>query len=156
MEEHPKFIQVGCGKDHRVGYFNIDISRACNPDLVHDVTLGLPFHDNTAEVIMANGVIEQIELDNDFVLVLNEIHRVLVPGGKFIGQVPSTDQRVLHLDPKDKRFFQVDSFKYFDHREKEWRNFGEQYGYPQFEIEVCEVNENGIIEFELRAYKNGH
>lgn len=150
-------LQIGCGTQHysnEDGWCNLDRSPACNPDIEWDITAGLPmFSDDTLDEVVANGVIEQVESNHNFVLVMNEIWRVLKYGAQFNGQVPSSDPRVLHYDPMDRRWFQKDSFNYFNVNEKAWKDFGKQYGFFPWIVLKNDVNDNGIINFRMLPAK---
>lgn len=147
-----KYINIGCGlsKIERDNWCNIDISDKCKPDLVHDLRKGLPmFEDNSLEEVVANGVLEMILPNEEFVFVLNEIWRVLKPNGQLNGQVPSIDTRVLMLDPFDRRWFQEDTFNYWNVDEHCWKQFGIQYGFLAWHVLHCKTNDNGIICFKM-------
>lgn len=139
-------INIGCGKLPLEGYKNIDKSPKAKADEYYDLDEGIHEADESVGIIEAGCVLEQV---NDLVFVLNECHRVLIPGGVLHGYVPSTDPRVLHLDPMDKHFFQIDSFKYFNGNEHHWKEFGENYGFKPWSETKAEMNENGIIFFTM-------
>ena len=148
-------INLGCGNqkfDQKDGWINIDISEAVKPDLILDITKGLPYKSDSIDEIVANGVLEQIESNKDFVFVLNECHRVLKKDGVLKGQVPSTNLSVLFLDFMDRRFFQEESFDYFNKDKHAWRNFGCQYGVLPWKDIIAKVNENGIVVFQMQPY----
>jgi len=76
-----------------VEVIGIDISDEelkLNPHLsrfvVCDVTVNLPFEDNSVDLIMSRSVVEHLNGVPDFV---KEAHRVLKPNGKFIHLFPS-------------------------------------------------------------------
>ncbi len=46
--------------------------------------LNIPFPDNTFDLVTAGSVLHEIHDDKEKLIVLNEIHRVLKPGGKFV------------------------------------------------------------------------
>lgn len=147
-------LRIGCGLDHEGDYINLDISDYCNPDIVHDIREGLDmFSDNQIEEIEANGVLEMILPNEEFRLVLNELWRVLKPGGHLLGQVPSTDQRVLCLDPWDRRWFKEETFNYFNVNENAWNQFGRMYKLLGWHVHKAKVNDNGIIIFDMSPVK---
>lgn len=151
-----KKLNLGCGNqkfNQNEGWINIDISLVVDPDIVLDISKGLPYKENSVDEIIANGVLEQFEKNETFRFILNECHRVLKKDGILKGQVPSTNMSVLCLDPWDRRFFQVETFDYFDDTKHAWNNFGKQYGFLPWQDVIAEVNENGIINFEMKPYK---
>lgn len=146
-------LNLGCGStEYLDGWINIDRSPVVKSDRLLDITKGLPYLDNEADEIHCGCVLEQLTPE-ELLIVLNECHRVLQDGGKLHGYVPSTDPRVLHLDPMDKMFFQIESFNYFDKDAVHWQRFGKSYGFlPWTKIEAT-TNPAGIIYFCMQPYK---
>lgn len=143
-------LNIGCGQDHLDDFINMDISDNCNPDIKHDIRKGLPmFKDNSLEEVMANGVLEMVLPNEEFLFVLNEIWRVLKRGGIFNGQVPSIDTRVLMLDPFDRRWFQEATFNYWNVDERCWQVFGKQYKFQPWNVISNKTNDGGIICFKM-------
>jgi len=101
--------RLGCPE----GYRSIDLQDA---DLVHDVTRGLPFPDSSVGILRAYDFLEHIP-PSHVVAVMNEIHRVLVPGGWLISRTPSTDGRGAFQDPTHVSFWNENSFWYYTQRE---------------------------------------
>ena len=144
-------LQIGCGKQHFDDFINMDISDYCAPDIRHDVRRGLPmFEDNMFQEVLANGILEMILPNEEFVFVMNEVWRVLKQDGEFCGQVPSIDPRVLMLDPFDRRWFKEETFNYWNVNEHAWKEFGTQYSFKPWFVERAKINENGIICFNMR------
>jgi len=146
-------INIGCGNKYLDGYKNIDISNKVKADEYYDICKGIKEKDNSIDEILAEGVLEQISSNEQFVFVLNECHRVLKTDGILIGQVPSTSLHVLCLDPFDRRWFLPDTFKYFDINEHCWKNFGKQYGFEPWQNIETQINEGGIINFKMTPFK---
>jgi len=74
-----KKLNLGCGWRKIPGFLNIDISPEVKPDMVVDLSEGLPFLDNTFEEIYSSHVIEHI-IPCKFRFVLEEIGRVAKNG----------------------------------------------------------------------------
>lgn len=147
-------LRIGCGFDHSDDYTNLDISDTCKPDIVHDIRNGLPmFEDNSLEEVQAWGILEMILPNEEFRLVMNELWRVLKPGGILDGQVPSTDPRVLMIDPFDRRWFHPETWRYFDYRENAYKQFGQMYKLSPWISNDFKVNDNGIVCLKWRPYK---
>jgi predicted SAM-dependent methyltransferase len=139
-------LNIGCGKSYWNGYKNIDISTAVKTDECYNIENGINEKDGSIEEIFAGCVLEQVE---DLAFVMNECHRVLRKGGTLRGYVPSTDPRVMFLDPMDKRFFQEDSFRYFVEGDNHFEDFGKNYGFMGWEKAETEMAESGILHFNL-------
>lgn len=146
-------LNIGCGNIHLDDCKNIDISSTAKADEVYDVSTGVREEDNSIEEIVCGCMLEQLDTNKDFVFVLNEFWRVLKLEGILRGYVPSTDPRVLFLDPMDKKFFQKESFNYFTYGENLYNSFGKNYGFkPWKQIEVT-LSDSGIIHFILTPVK---
>lgn len=142
-------LNLGCGNLPKVGYKNIDISSTAKADEFYDITTGLKEENYTVDEVYAGCVLEQLTHDQ-LKFVLNECHRVLVDGGTLEGYVPSTDPRVMFLDPADKLFFQEGTFEYFNKNRHAWREFGRNYGYLGWTYTETRINDSGILYFKLR------
>ncbi len=146
-------LNIGCGNIHLDDCKNIDISKTAKADEVYDVSTGIREEDDSCEEIICGCMLEQLETNKDFVFVLNECWRVLKSEGILRGYVPSTDPRVMYLDPMDKRFFQEDSFKYFLEGENPYNSFGKNYGFKPWRKIELRTSESGIIHFALTPVK---
>jgi len=146
-------LNLGCGNSPKEGFKNIDISLTAKADEFYDISKGIKEKDNSCEEVHCGCILEQIDSNKDFIFVLNEIWRVLKSDGVLTGYVPSTAPGVLYLDPMDKRFFQLESFNYFDYDKTAYINFGKNYGFkPWTNIDV-QLNEGAIILFSMTPKK---
>ena len=85
-------LNLGCGRDIRFGYVNIDVRPLPGVDLVLDLEREpLPFQDNLATEILAYDVLEHISWRR-ITFVLREIHRVLRPGGVLKARLPDVER----------------------------------------------------------------
>jgi SAM-dependent methyltransferase len=107
-----KKLNLGSGKRKHDGFINIDNRAEFDPDLVCDITAGLPFDDNSIDHVLANDFLEHIPIGKT-VKVVEEIWRVLKPGGTFESLTPSTDGRGAWQDPTHVSFWNQNSWLYF-------------------------------------------
>ena len=105
-------LNLGCGLRRRKGYINIDNRKEVNPDMRLDVTEGLPFEDGTVDEIQAIDFLEHIPIGK-VVPLIEEIYRVLKPGGSFVSLTPSTDGRGAFQDPMHVSFWNFNSWLYY-------------------------------------------
>lgn len=119
VREKGTILNLGCGYRKIEGAINIDNRAECSPDLLCDVTEGLPFSDNSICEVKAFDFLEHIPIGKT-VVVLEEIYRVLKPGGKLEHLTPSTEGRGAFMDPNHVSFWNENSFKYFI--DEEYRN----------------------------------
>jgi glycosyltransferase involved in cell wall biosynthesis len=106
------------------GYKSVDLR---NADLVCDIRQGLPLPDSSVGCIRAYDFLEHIPLCRDstcdhggdgvrakcVVGLMNELYRVLAPGGWLVTRTPSTDGRGAFQDPTHVSFWNPNSFWYY-------------------------------------------
>ena len=77
----PTKINLGCGYLEEEGSVGIDI-KDCGQDIVWDIRQGIPFPDNSADIICSSHFVEHLSDDETHDLFL-EVLRVLKVGGTF-------------------------------------------------------------------------
>lgn len=113
-------LNLGCGF-HKIGepdWINIDNRDEVNPDMLLDITEGLPFGDDSVDEVRCFDFLEHVPIGKTIALV-EEIYRVLKNGSSFESFTPSTDGRGAFQDPFHVSFWNANSFLYFcdaDHR----------------------------------------
>jgi len=80
-------LNVGCGRDTRSGYVNIDIQPLDTVDVVADAK-NLPFPEGVAEEILASDILEHFPWRQTKV-VLRRWHRLLKDGGRLFLRTPN-------------------------------------------------------------------
>lgn len=154
-------LNLGCGYRKLEGFVNIDNRESVDPDLLCDVIpglpaltgdliIGLPYDDNSVDMVRAYDFLEHIPIGK-VVPVMNEIYRVLKPGGIFESSTPSTDGRGAFQDPTHVSFWNHNSWWYYSI--PEYRHL---YGITaDFEIvKIEDINSgNGIIHTHVIARK---
>jgi predicted SAM-dependent methyltransferase len=106
------WINLGCGYRKLDKFINIDSRPETNPDMVLDVIEGLPFEDETVDLVAAVDFLEHIPIGK-VVPVIEDIYRVLKMGGSFISVTPSTDGRGAFQDPTHVSFWNKNSWLYY-------------------------------------------
>jgi len=99
-------LNLGCGKDYKEGWVNLDIQKSVKADVYHNIEMGLPFDDNTFDRVFARCVLEHV---SNPLKVMEEIWRVLKPSGVLEFNLPfvgSLDSYQFH----HKSFFTPRSF----------------------------------------------
>lgn len=106
-----KKLHIGCGKDIKKGYINLDIAKLPGIDVVHDLnTFPYPFKDNTFYEILANSVIEHVD---DVIKVVTELHRISKPNAVMKIRVPYFHAAGGLAIITHKHFFNADAFNNF-------------------------------------------
>jgi len=140
-------INIGCGNSKMDGWKNVDIFPDVQPDECYDIQEGIREETESVDEVFAGCVLEQVD---DLGFIMNECHRILKEDGVLRGYVPSTDPKVMFLDPNDKKFFQEDSFRYFVRGHNLFENYGKNYGYSGWSSVETKINDNGILHFILK------
>jgi SAM-dependent methyltransferase len=108
-----------------------------------DLTTTLPFSDNSISSISAYDVLEHIPrwertetgIGFPFIFLMNEIHRVLIPGGIFIAVTPAFPNDEAFKDPTHVNLIAKSTIQYFVEPEPWARLLG--YGYTgSFSVEA--------------------
>lgn len=103
-------LNIGCGKDIREGWVNLDRAGLPGVDVVHDVqVLPLPFGDRTFDEILCKDILEHV----DYIPLLKDIHRILKANGKLAIRVPHFTSKDAYGDPTHRNLFTVHTFRYF-------------------------------------------
>lgn len=105
-------LNVGCGKDIRPDYVNLDIAQLPGVDVVHDLTrFPWPFAENSFDEIELINVLEHLP---DTISTLEELHRIARPGAKISIRVPFWNSPDMLADPTHKRSFSERTLNFFD------------------------------------------
>lgn len=103
-------VNLGCGHKKLEGYLNVDCDASLSPDLVCDISKGLPFEDRSVERVVCEQVLEHI---SDYKYLISEIHRVLKFGGSVKFTVPHKDCLAAYGDPDHVRHFVMETFMHY-------------------------------------------
>ena len=91
----PSVLNIGCGRICPPEHYGIDLEEFAGVDQVCDVTKGLPFKttgdEGIFDIVITKDILEHIPAGEHGVRFLEEVYRVLKPGGKLYLEVPSTD-----------------------------------------------------------------
>lgn len=101
-------LNLGCCDDHRVGYVNVDIAPPA--DQIVDLRGPWPWPDSSVEEVLARDVFEHLP---DRIHTMNELWRVLRPGGRAFIEVPSALSAGQFQDPTHCSDWVRNSFQYF-------------------------------------------
>lgn len=103
-------VNLGCGKDIRAGWINVDKADLPGVDVCHDLThIPLPFASNSCVDVLCKDVLEHLE----YLPVIRDIHRILEPGGRVTIQVPHFTSKDAYADPTHRSFFTTNTLRYF-------------------------------------------
>ena len=104
-------LDVGAGAKHDDGYLTLDVVPFFRPDVLGTL-VALPFGDDHFEEVRCHHVLEHMER-RDLVPVMNEMWRVLRPGGVVDIEVPVYPHLEAVADPTHLSFYHSATFEYF-------------------------------------------
>jgi len=145
----PKGVCLNLGSGYRKleGFINIDNRAEVEPDLLCSVLDGLPYSDNSVDMIRADDFLEHIPIGKT-IQVITEIWRVLKPGGIFESSTPDAETgQGAFQDPNHVSFWVENSWLYYSdpaHRDL----YGTE---ADFEIESITRSEIGNRVFHLHV-----
>lgn len=136
-------VDLGCGRHKRPGFLGIDRLQLDGVDMVWDVRDGLPFGDGTVDYVVADNLMEHI--GEDFIYLMNRLHRALRTGGRLTIIVPGVHAPVAAFsDPTHVRWFTPETWDYFDYGHPRWQEYGQNYGIRPWRVLRCEVRDRFI------------
>jgi SAM-dependent methyltransferase len=111
----PSILNLGCGRGCKPEHYGIDIEDYVGVSKVWDLTQGIPIDGNTFDEVIAKDILEHIPQGKLCVKIMEEIYRVLKPGGRAYIDVPSTDGGGVGAfgNPYHISFWNKDTIKYY-------------------------------------------
>jgi len=104
-------LNLGCGRDIRKGYVNLDVAKLEGVDVVHNINeFPYPFKDNEFEEVYCKHVLEHVD---DLIPVMEELTRISKPVGKIKIIAPYFAGQGAYNDPTHQKFFTYRTFEYF-------------------------------------------
>ena len=116
-------LNLGCSDRHLPGYVNVDIVPPA--DELADLRQRWPWPDSSIAEIKAFDIIEHLP---DKIHTMNELWRVLAPGGTVEIEVPTTEGRGADQDPQHCSYWNRNSFFYYTAGNPHRERFGTAYG----------------------------
>ncbi len=143
-------LNVGCGLDIRSaadGWVNLDVAALPGVDVVHDIfTLPWPFKDGEFDALYAAHILEHVPhslpgvTKDGFVAILEEMWRILKPGGLLQIRVPHYLGDYAIHDPTHTRLVHPRNFDYFSPDTEYGRKYG-HYTVARFRLESEQVTD---------------
>lgn len=106
-----KILHIGCGKNKRLGAVGVDLRAFDDVDVVHNLdSFPYPFSECQFDRVVAEHVLEHLD---DLVAVVEEIYRILKPGGRLEITCPHFSSADTFTDITHKHFISSRSLDYF-------------------------------------------
>jgi predicted SAM-dependent methyltransferase len=147
-DNRKNILNLGCGADIREDAVNLDIIKRKGVNVVYDFKKRIPFVEGRFERVIANYVLCQICLPEDFMCVMNEIWRVLKKEGILEIRVPDARFACAFQDPMDCRRFVKETFDYFDKDHYRYKVFN--YGFKPWKIITIKKEREDRLYAELQ------
>ena len=103
-------LNLGCGGRKAPGQLGVDRYPGSRADIRADLDRPLPFAESCADRVVLEHVLEHVA---EPVRLIEEIYRILKPGGVLQVEVPYFAHPDAFRDPTHRRFFTWGSFDYF-------------------------------------------
>ncbi len=128
-------LNLGCGKDTKEEYLNIDIKEYRGVDMLYDLNdIPYPFDDNSVDEIRAIDILEHLD---DPIAQLEEWWRICKPGARIKIQVPHYRNMDAYTDLTHKHFFTRKSLDYFDPSKQYCKKYP-RYSHARFDVRTKE------------------
>lgn len=106
-------LNLGAGKRKREGFISVDREAFEGVDVVCDITKGLSYEDSSVDKVYSEDFLEHIPPESK-VFVINEIWRVLKPGGTMEHYIPNAGSRNDFGSPSHLSHWNLQQFEHFD------------------------------------------
>lgn len=104
-------LDAGCGSRKLPGAIGLDVSADTAADVVHDLNVfPYPLDDGSFDHILMQDVIEHVEHP---IRVVEEMHRLLRPGGRLQLRTPHFSSSLAYGDPSHTHYFSAAAIRTF-------------------------------------------
>ena len=139
-------VNLGCGEKAVNGCINVDFRQTAIVDAIHDLTVfPWPFDDRQFETAYAYDIIEHMLFVVPFV---DEVWRILQPGGRLYIRTSYFETEQSYMDPTHFHYFTLQSFDFFDPSTEIGRRYHWYTGRKWRVIDRCVEGQEA--EFELQ------
>lgn len=106
-----KILDVGCGNNKAPGAIGIDSNQRTQADVIHDLNdTPYPFGNDEFDEVICNHIIEHV---GDVIKFIEELHRIIKPGGILRIVTPHHSNGRAYADPTHRRYLSTASLDCF-------------------------------------------
>jgi predicted SAM-dependent methyltransferase len=122
-------LNMGCGHNKVAGWTNVDVSPACNPDVVCDLeVLPWPWGEGSVDAVLFYHSLEHLGQDSKvFLGMMKELYRVCRNGAEITINVPHPRHENFISDPTHVRIITPEVLSLFD---RKWNDECQRLGGP--------------------------
>lgn len=124
-------LNLGCGRDYRQGWINVDFNTSVRVDLVASLFDGVPLRDSSVDEVVLDNVIEHVRRDSIFTF-LEDLHRVCKSGAVIRIYTPHYSSMFAHKHLTHYTYFGIGTFDLFS---PEAPFNGERYSTARFAVD---------------------
>lgn len=142
-------LNLGCGRDKRPGWVNVDKQAVAAPDQVVDLErLPWPWHDSSADEVLLSHVLEHLgAVPADYLAIMKELWRVCRDGARVTIVVPHPRHDDFLSDPTHVRPITGDGLTLFSRKANE---FWQQGGYANTPLALQHGIDFDLVSVERR------
>jgi SAM-dependent methyltransferase len=109
-------LDLGCGSNKNTGFVGMDYRALPGVDIVHDLEVfPYPLPNECCSMVVASHVLEHIDPHGyTFIKLMNEVWRIMMPGGEFVISVPYAGSSGYWQDPSHCNGINELTWDYFD------------------------------------------
>mgnify|MGYP003954879041 CR=1 FL=1 len=149
----PLILDLGCGNKKRKDAVGVDLNASTNPDIVHNLNkFPYPFESSSVDKIIMDNTLEHLQ---DIIAVMEELYRIVKPGGSVKIITPYFRSVWAIIDPTHLHYFTTNSFAYYDANHIICKRY--QYTHARFNTIKIVFNEpikSDPIKTLLRSFAN--
>lgn len=123
-------LDLGCGDKKIPDSIGVDLYNKQKADVIANIKIGLPFKDNTFDVVNCSHILEHF---SDLIPIMEDIYRITKKEGKVLIEMPHYTSPNAWGNPTHYRCFNSTSFNYFDNDQKE------HYGKCDFKVKSVKL-----------------
>jgi hypothetical protein len=142
-------IDLGCGKNKQTGFIGMDRYALPEVDVVADMNAGLPFRDDSVDLLFASHSLEHVE---NLMGTIREVYRICKHGAQISIVAPYSEQKLNQANPYHKCVFNEHTPRFWTDSESTPID-PEDYFHPQSPFWGLSKSDNSDLEIDIRTVR---